>query len=167
MRDRESNNHLAEAYHRMLERAVTALHKAKGALSLSHLIESAKHTAVDLKEITSEEAERIGEYVKRDVRDAAAHARESRRELATWLRFDIGLVEDRVLEFLQPLVDHTRLELDRLAMEAEVVGWHTGEVAAPGVLTCDACGQELHMHGVGHIPPCPKCKATVFHRKRG
>ena len=139
---------------------------AKGAMSLPHLFQSAKDTAVDLKELSRDEAERIAYYLRRDVEDAASHARQTRKEFREWLRFDVALIEDRLLGFLEPLVDHCRVELDRLAMEAEVAGWHTGEIVSPGTLFCDACGQEIHLHRISHIPPCPKCKATVFHRKR-
>ncbi|MGQ0658648.1 MAG: zinc ribbon-containing protein [Chromatiales bacterium] len=156
-------------YRRMLERAASTLKEAvKHPLpSLRHLIDTAKHTAVELKELSHDEAERIGYYLRRDVEDAAQHAREGRRELRDWLRFDIALLEDRLLEFLEPLVDHTRLELDRLAMEADAQGWHTGEVIGPGTLYCEACGQALHLHRVSHIPPCPRCRATAFHRRHG
>ncbi|MDH5595020.1 MAG: zinc ribbon-containing protein, partial [Gammaproteobacteria bacterium] len=42
--------------------------------------------------------------------------------------------------------------------------WHTGEVVGVGTLRCKACGELLHFHATGHIPPCPKCQKTVFNR---
>lgn len=156
-------------YRRMLERAAAVLKEAvmHPLPSFKHIIDAARQRAVDLKELSHDEAERIGYYLRRDVEDAARQAREGRREMGDWLRFDLAFIEDRLLEFLQPLVDHTRLEIDRLTMEAYAQGWHTGEVIGPGTLYCDACEQELHMHRVSHIPPCPKCRATVFHRRYG
>ena len=165
--DSQQHKTMSDAYRRMMQRAATKLREAAGAVgpSLQELLHSAVEGAVALKELTREEAEQISYFVKRDLQDAAAHLKESGKELSDWLRFDIELVEDRVLEALAPLVDHTRVELDRLAMEAELRGWHTGEVTGPGTLFCDACGEALHFHNPGHIPPCPKCKATVFHRR--
>jgi hypothetical protein len=163
----DDNRHI-EGYRRMLERAAAAL---KGAVdrpipTIRHLIESARQTAVELKELTHDEAERIADYLRRDLHDAGEHLRAEEHELADWLRFDAALVEERVLEFLAPLADHTRLELERLALEAERRGWHTGDVTGPGTLACDACGETLHFRKPGHIPPCPKCRASVFHRPR-
>ncbi|MCK5669240.1 MAG: hypothetical protein KAI15_09155, partial [Gammaproteobacteria bacterium] len=40
----------------------------------------------------------------------------------------------------------------------------TGEIAGFGTLVCDECGEKLHFHKSGHIPPCPKCHKTSFHR---
>ena len=53
-----------------------------------------------------------------------------------------------------------------LREQAELAGYHTGEITGPGTLVCDNCGEELHFHKPSRIPPCPKCKGTSFHRKR-
>ena len=61
------------------------------------------------------------------------------------------------------LADKTRIELDELAERARQVGvWHTGEITNVGVLYCQNCDEVLHFKKPGHIPPCPKCKGTVF-----
>ncbi len=41
---------------------------------------------------------------------------------------------------------------------------HTGEIIGAGTLVCDQCGEKLHFHKAGKIPPCPKCHGTTFHR---
>lgn len=165
--DTQEHKTMSEAYRRMMQRAATTLRETAGAVlpSLQELLHSAVEGAVALKELTRDEAEQVAYFIKRDLHDAATHMRESGKELSDWLRFDIELVEDRVLEALAPLVDHTRVELDRLALEADLKGWHTGEITGPGTLFCEACGEALHFHHPGHIPPCPKCRGTVFHHR--
>jgi len=62
-------------------------------------------------------------------------------------------------------VDKTTIELDQLKARADRLGeWHTGEITGPGTLVCSACNELIHFHKTGHIPPCPKCHATIYKR---
>lgn len=165
-----ANEKLVQAYNRMLERIKTALeHAEQDALpTLQQNIEAAKKKAVALGELTREEAEKIGAYLKRDLHDAAEYLRATRQELSDWLRFDLGLLEDRIAEMFALMVDRTRLELDRLALHAQTPSdqqqWHTGEITGIGTLRCTACKQTMQFHAAGRIPPCPKCHTTSFRR---
>lgn len=162
----QGDDRLVAAYDRMMERARDLLHKAReGALpSLQQRLEEARDKAVELGELTREEAQSVADHLRRDLRDAAEHMESTEKELGDWLRFDLELIEDRIAELFSHMVDHTRAELDRLALEAEIRGWHSGEISGPGTLYCANCGQELHFHATGRIPPCPSCHATAFHR---
>ena len=171
----DNSEKLIQAYNRMLERLKAGLEQAQEHTrqdilpDLQRHLEAAKKKAVELGELTRDEAEKIGAYLKRDLQHAAQHARETGQELADWLRIDIKLVEARFAEMLTWVVDRTRLELDKLALrakqaEAKQTEWHTGEVAGIGTLSCSECGQELHFHATGHIPPCPKCHGVTFRR---
>ncbi len=154
---------LTVAYNLMLERAREVMAKAgKGA---SHGIEAAMEKATELEELSREEAEQVAEYVRRDLHDAANFITESGSELRDWLRFDIDVVEQSVAEMFAQMVDHTKLELDKLEKMANAVGeWHTGEVVGIGTLECKGCGEQIHFHKTGHIPPCPKCRGTRYRR---
>jgi hypothetical protein len=169
----EKDKDISSGYHRMLERAKATIEgtestestEGSGLPRLQELIADARDKAVELGELTREEAERIGDYLRRDVTDAAQYLADSNKALKDWLSFDMELIEDRVLRMFSLMVDHTRLELDRLAMQAkEAESLHTGEVTAMGTLRCSSCGKELHFHGPGHIPPCPGCRGTRFQR---
>lgn len=120
--------------------------------------------AVELDELSHEEAERISDYLRRDLEDAARFVADTGKELGDWLSMDASLIEDRLLQLFAGMVDETRLTLDTLALEAQAAGWHTGEVIGLGTLKCTACGQEMHFDKPGHIPPCPKCHGTEFER---
>jgi Zn finger protein HypA/HybF involved in hydrogenase expression len=52
-----------------------------------------------------------------------------------------------------------------LKMQAELAEYHSGEIIGLGTLACDKCGEKLHFHNPGRIPPCPKCHGTHFHRE--
>lgn len=172
MTQETTNEKLVQAYNRMMERIKAAIeHAEKESLpNLQHNIEAAKQKAVELGELTREEAEKIGSYIKRDLHDAAQYVSDTGKELASWFRFDLELIEQRALDLFSQMVDKTRLELDKLGLRAKEATarnmdeWHTGEVTGVGTLRCTGCGQLMHFHATGHIPPCAKCHATTFQR---
>ncbi|MFP4079745.1 MAG: zinc ribbon-containing protein [Ectothiorhodospira sp.] len=156
---------LTQAYERMLERVRHALETAEP--TLEEAIQQAVHKAVHLGEVTREEAHEVADYLRRDLHDMGDYLSASRRDLRTWLRMDLQLIEARLLDLLSSVADRTRLELAELEARARTVGiWHTGEVAGPGELTCTECDETLHFTRSGRIPPCPRCKATTFRRAR-
>ncbi len=170
MKDSNQHDHnsLLDAYQTMLSRVRANLQEGvdEARPHVRNLIENAREQAVSLGEITREEADKVGDYLRRDLQDAAEYIEETRTELAEWFRFDMKLIEERLLDMFSHVTDATRLELDKLKRQADLAEWHTGEITGPGTLRCDACEHELHFHKVGHIPPCSKCHATRFHRVR-
>jgi Na+/phosphate symporter len=160
---------LVHAYNRMMERVKDALKQTeKNTLSALHYnIDLAKEKAVELGELSREEAARLADYLRRDLEDAGEYLADSGSELSSWLHFDVELVEDRLWEVFTAAADQTKLaylDLEERAQRASE--YHTGELTTVGTLRCSACGELLHFHGTGHIPPCPKCHATRFTRTR-
>jgi len=156
------------AYERMLERTREFLSEAGEDLKpkLQQALDAAVEKTAELGELTREEAEKVGDYLKRDLQSAGEYlASDETKELKDWLRMDLDLIEASILDALSLLVDPTNVELTLLAERARLAEWHTGEITGPGTLVCTHCGEELHFHKTGHIPPCPKCRGTVFRRK--
>lgn len=170
MSDTDRNDRLTRAYERMMERVRERLRALEAAETetLPHLrrsIEHAAEKAVELGELTREEAQIVAGYVRRDLRDAGRHLAETGSELRDWLRFDIELIEDRLVELLSHAADRTRLELLELQAELEAASHYTsGEVTGPGTLVCDRCGETLRFRGVAVIPACPGCGHDHFSR---
>lgn len=166
-RQQHTTDRLVGAYERMLERARAGIERAEKDLpNLQARLAEARERAVELGELTREEADRISDYVRRDLRDAADYMTESGRELRDWMRFDMEQIGERLRGVFSDMVDSTRLELDRLAERAREASLrHTGEITAPGVLRCTNCGKEMHFKSTGHVPPCPQCRGTAFERK--
>ena len=164
---RDPIDRLVGAYETMLERVGEAMDVAgqKTVPALRHALERARETAVELGELTREEAERVAGYLERDVRDAAHYLADTGEELRTWLRFDLRLLEERLFDLFAQVADHTGLQLRQWAEAArEATLYHSGEVTGHGSLACVACGHELHFSRPGEIPPCPQCGGTQFRR---
>lgn len=162
----EHNDKQSHAYDQMLERTKEFIGEASKEAQphLKKAMAYAKEKAIELGELTREEAEDVAKYLQRDVQDAAKFLGEHGDEIKDWLRLDLLLIENKLLDMFSQVVDKTRLELDRIAMEADAQGWHTGQITGIGTLQCLKCGEQLHFHKTGRIPPCPKCSHTEFNR---
>ena len=175
MTDASGNTKLIRAYRRMMERVKIRLEELEQAEKaafpqLSASIEHAAEKAVELGELTREEARLIGGYLKRDLEDAGQYLTTTGHDLRAWLRFDLELLEDRLLDFFQQGVDQSRLDL--LAFEAPPTGadverYRGGEITGPGTLQCEECGERVVFHAPAAIQPCLACGGTVFLRVAG
>ena len=162
----EEQKHV-HGYNRMLERVKEFIADAKEELTpkLTHAMEAAKEKASELGELTREESEQIADYLKRDIHDAAEYMSNEGAEMGDWLRFDVQLVEAKLLDWMSQAVDTTKLELDQLAERAQQENiWMSGEITGPGTLKCMKCGHELQFEETTQIPPCPQCNKHRFKR---
>lgn len=168
MNDNHDKQRLISAYNAMMDQVRHGLSQLgrQTRPALTRLVDAAKEKIIELEELSREEAESIANYLERDIHDAAEYmASDTARDLADWLKFDIRLIEDRLIELFGSVADPTQLELLSLEERARHgEEYHTGEITAIGTLHCIACGQALHFHETGHIPPCPKCGKTRFTR---
>ncbi|MDM8557630.1 zinc ribbon-containing protein [Candidatus Parabeggiatoa sp. HSG14] len=162
--DKNSKDKLVPAYRQMMVR-VEETQKHSTTKTLQQHIEDAKEKAVELDELTREEAERIGDYLRRDLHDAAEFIVSGEQALADWIRFDLELIEEGLLNMFSLMVDQTQLELENLAERArQATEWYSGEIVGLGTLYCDNCGKALHFHQPDYIYACPNCNATCFKR---
>ena len=169
MSEQNLEQKLIAAYDKMIGRIHQLLDNAEQQAlpSLQKNIDKAKQKAIDLKELTHDEADKLAEYVHRDVNDLATHLSQSGEEFKSWFSFDLQLVEDRVLETFAKVADKTSLQLAQLACQAKrSQEYHTGEITSIGTLACQDCEGLLHFKKTSRIPPCPHCSKTIFVRTK-
>jgi hypothetical protein len=158
---------LSKAYENLYERVAQGWHELtdKSGPKLLHLIDDAKHKAVELDELTEEDATKLGDWLKRDLDDAITHMAETDDKFSDWLGFEVTLLENMFLQKLLDTADKTTVELMQFKEQSlHPHVYHTGELAGPGTLKCENCGEKLHFYRVSKIPPCPKCHETTFVR---
>lgn len=157
-----------EGYKRMLERVKNTLQDLENAAGprLERALDIAKDKAMELGELTREEADKVATYLQRDMADAANYLTgPSAQEFAAWLRFDIEQIEQRIMESFLSAADQTKIELMQFEQRGgDPFEYRTGEVTAFGTLICDHCGKSLRFYEPGRIPPCPGCRSTRFSR---
>ncbi len=157
---------MVEAYEKMIHRLHEGVdHLEKQTLpNLGERLSAVREKMIELGELSREEADKVSGYLQRDMEDAAHFIIETSEEFRQWLRFDVSLIEKRLLNSLSTVADQTSLQLKAWADRARRTPYHTGEVTGPGSLACTACGKVLAFHKTGRIPPCPHCHATEFRR---
>ena len=162
IKDREK---LVEAFDHMVENVSEALHDAEEALAptIDEMVHNAQQIARDVYALTQEEAESLGETLRRDMHKANETLNEQGKELREWLSFDLSLIEDRFIDMIATAADKTWL--DFRAFERETAGlYRSGEVCNAGSFECRHCGEIIRLSGTGVIPRCPACKKKKFTR---
>ena len=86
--------------------------------------------------------------------------------LAQWLKFDLALLEQSVVERLLAVADRSRIdyELLREQLDHGEEQYLSGEVTVPGTLRCLHCSTQQQLHHTGRIEPCVDCGGLVFER---
>jgi len=168
MADEDRKERLAQAYDHMLEGVRDWIQELEDATvpAIEKALDNAREKTMELNELTREEADKVGEYLRRDLLHLGEHLDEKKDDdLRSWFRMDLELIETKLADLFSSVADRTTVELERLREIASLSEfWSTGEITGPGILECTACGEQLHFSKTGHIPPCPKCHATSFKR---
>lgn len=164
--ERDSIDRMVDAYEQMLEMLYKGVERLEDTAlpALRERLEQARDKMSEISELTREEIDHLSIWLERDLEDAGRYLVETGEEFKSWLRFDVSLIEDRLLEMLASVADQTSVELAQLAERAQHPSWHTGEVTGPGTLVCEACAKQMQFHKTGRIPPCPHCHKTSFQR---
>lgn len=162
---------MGEAYELMLERTSEGLDRLRkiehdAEPRVQQALADAKDKAVELNELTREEADRVADYLDRDLKAAGGWLADTGEEFRDWLGMETALISDRLLDMFAKAADQTSVELQKLRERAANAEYRTGELAGPGALVCQNCGETIHFKKAGRIPPCPKCTETVFKRVR-
>lgn len=114
-------------------------------------------------DFTREQADKIGNYIRRDLSAVGRKLKKSRDTVITAAephRLAAG-VQSGLAKLLNTAADTLSGFADR---SEKVLEFHTGEVTSPGTLTCKACDKELRLKATVRIPPCPSCHKTVFRK---
>ena len=155
------------AYDKMLERIHHIFDHADDETPplFKDTVRQAQEKAVELSELSKEEADKIGDYLHRDIQDAAHFLAKTEKELEEWINFDLELVESNIQRWFSGVADQTRVEINKLSSMAELSGhYKVGEVTGPGTLYCGSCDKKMPFKKTGYIPPCPECKNDQFRR---
>jgi hypothetical protein len=158
---------MVAAYEGLLKHTQEAMEGAQKetAPRLRELMERARENVAELGELTREESHKVTEYLRRDLEDAAGYIAETGHDLREWWRFDLELMERRMMDMFASAADQTSLQLAQWAENARRMSlYQAGEITGPGTLVCDRCGAETHFVKAGRIPACADCGGTGFRR---
>lgn len=164
MQDRQK---LVSAFKHMVENVSKAVHEAEEALAptIDEMVHNAQVLARELYALTQEEAESLGNTLKRDMQKANRALNQQQKELKDWLNFDLLLVEDRFIELIAKSADKAWLDFRNFENEDHQASlYRSGEVCNAGTLSCNDCGNRITLTEAGQIPACPVCEHTEYYR---
>lgn len=165
--DKDTTDKLVDAYEQMLKQTHETIERAQkeSVPKFREMLDKARDNMVELGELTREEADKVSEYIKRDIEDAANYIAETGQDIQDWWRFDLQLMEQRMMDMFTRVADQTSLQLAQWAETARQMSlYQAGEITGPGTLICDRCGAQTHFVKAGRIPACADCGGTRFRR---
>ncbi len=121
---------------------------------------------IDIEHLNAEESKVVVEALQRDLQEAKHVLKDIGKAISDWLSFDTAVIEDKFEDWIALVADDTEVDWLLLGKQwNEMDTYHTGDLIGIGVLECTNCGQLLHFHAPGHVPPCPHCHGTEFKRQ--
>lgn len=87
--------------------------------TLLHVMSSIREHLVAAEELTRDEAQRVVDTLRYDLREAAHHWHDLKLEYVDWARFDVEQIESAVLSKLLAAADPTWVELARFQQGRE------------------------------------------------
>jgi len=160
---------LVNAYYRMLERVYEKLlgNEPENPRKLDEVIDEARQHAIELGELESSQAVKIGDYLRRDVEDFALLTLEKADQAKERIQQDLSELERDILGKLLEIADQTTLELNAIRAQAEMRQqheWLAGDVSGPRDLECKHCGKLHHHNRPGPIGQCGHCGNRHYRR---
>ncbi|MCW8884682.1 MAG: zinc ribbon-containing protein [Motiliproteus sp.] len=164
----EHSKEAPAVYNRLLERVYLSIDgfEKRSWPFIKEKIEEAAEVELAAEEMTREELDLLQAYLKRDLKDLGYYAHKTGEGVASWLKFDLNILEQRVVEMLKELADKTRIEQvelnQRLGHGPE--DYIVGEISGVGTLRCLECGSLVQLTEAAVIEPCHQCQSHYFHR---
>ena len=145
-------------YEKLASRTADLLEEGKK--TFEEALRKAKEELSAAGDFSREQADKLGEYVRRDLKENADKAKEAVIKAVEPQRLAAG-----VQSAFTRILTSTAETLTELAEKSEKsLEFKTGEITSPGTLTCKDCDAEMHMTKTTRIPPCPKCHKTIFRK---
>jgi len=156
--DKKDEHEEVGLYEKLASRTADLLEEGKK--TYEEALKKAKDELSAAGDFSREKADRLGEYVSRDLKENAEKTKEAVKKAVEPQRLAAG-----VHSTFSRILNSAAETLSEFAEKSEKsLEYKTGEITSPGTLTCKECEAEMHMTRTVHIPPCPKCHKTVFRK---
>lgn len=165
--ENQDRDKLVVAFEHMVESVSQSMHEAEEALAptVDEMVHNAQQMAREIFALSQEEAESLGNTLKRDMHKANEVLNQQGKELQDWWSFDLALVEDKFIDMIARAADKGWLEFRAFETEDHQASvYRTGEVCNAGSFACINCDEILRLSGTEQIPPCPECGHQEFYR---
>jgi Zinc-ribbon containing domain len=161
--------HHEKAYERIVHRVEESLGKAEKVTleELKHGIDQAIEFEEDVEELTKQEVSLLGAYLKRDLKNLNRFMGQTGKGLADWLKFDMGLLENKLQSMLKQVADKSIIEqhqLEEELAEHDEEVYVSNEYVLAGTFVCNNCETEQEFIKPGFLMSCAECGGDQFQR---
>lgn len=163
MNNRPDYEKLAQQYDKLAGKfnEIYLAGKERGREAMSTALDKAKVQLAALGEISAEQGEELKKYLARDLDQTIIDAQKLGEQAKD--RLNPSRLGAGALSSLATVLELTSNALHTLSLKTqETLTYTTGEMTSAGTLTCAKCGHTIQLKKTGHVPPCSKCKGTVF-----
>ena len=161
----QDKNKLAEQYDQLASKfnAIYLSSKERGREAMSVALDKAHEQLTALGTFSADQGAALKTSLARDLDltiSVAHHLGEEAKDRLHPSRLGAG-----ALSSIAAVLELSSNALRKLSDETqESITYKTGEMTSAGTLTCQSCGQKVHLKHTGHVPPCPKCSGTLFQK---
>ncbi len=141
--------------------------KDRGREAMTNAMEKARAELHSLGELSSSQSKSMKAYLNRDLEQAIVETKAFGNTLSEEAKVKLqpSRLKAGALSSLAYVLEHTNEALHTLKDKTvDAITYKTGEITTAGSLTCQHCGFKMHLTRTVHIPPCPKCSKTLFHK---
>ncbi len=141
--------------------------KGQGKEAMANAMENARTELHSLGELSANLSKSMKAYLSRDLEQAITEAKKFGNTLTEEAKEKLqpSRLKAGALSSLGYVLEHTNEALHTLKDKTvDAITYKTGEITTAGSLTCQDCGFKMHLSKTVHIPPCPKCSKTLFHK---
>jgi len=157
-----SKGNPAELYEKMSRTLRSNLERA-GTLTedvFERALKESQELALKMRDHYGDDIRKVSDFIRRDWHEAIRYTRDQTRKSLDLERIQVG-----IMGVLSRMAQMAGSQLENFAGRMqERLTYKTGEIAGAGTLECKQCGQTLLYEKPTRIPPCPKCRNTLFSR---
>ena len=157
-----SKRNLAELYEKMSKTLRSNLDRA-GTLTedvFERAMKESQELALKMRDHYGDDIKKVSDFIRRDWYETIRYTRDQ-----TWKSLDLERIQVGIMGVLSRIAQTAGSRLENFASRMqERLTYKTGEIAGAGTLECKQCGQILLYEKPTRIPPCPKCRNTLFRR---
>jgi Zn finger protein HypA/HybF involved in hydrogenase expression len=161
----QDKSRLAEQYDKLASKfnELYLAGKERGGEAMSVALDKAREQMTVIGEFSAEQGEELKQFLARDLDQTISDAQSLGEEAKE--RFNPARLGAGALSSISAVLESTGNALRSLSDKTkEKLTYKTGEMTSAGTLTCQSCGQKVHIMKTGHVPPCPKCNGTLFNK---
>lgn len=155
------------AYEKFRSELTTLLASLRGSVNagnIQHAFDTAKEKIRTAGVYATDTINKVTDTTKKDMANLVSHMGPEWEKYSAKTADLFDAWRDRGSSYIASAATAVGEWLRQAGAKAERQVYHSGEVTYSGILECTACKKRMTMETAAHVPLCPACRNTQFHR---